>query len=104
MANAPPTISEVTFWPLPVSDKGLLGISSVLFDNKLCLNSISVYSTLDGNIRLLFPNTTLKNGRVVNVYYPIDRQTYESIREAIAQKIEEVHDKVKGNTNASNIF
>ena len=92
--NNPPIISEVTFLPLRISPKGLIGISSLLFDNRISLNSISVYSTPDGDIRLLFPISALRNGKQINTYYPVDKGTYESMRLAVARKIEEVHQKV----------
>jgi len=93
--NSPPVISEVTFLPLRISPKGLIGISSLLFDNRLCLNSISVYSTPDGDIRLLFPISALRNGKEINTYYPINKDTYESMRLAVAQKIEEIQKKTE---------
>jgi hypothetical protein len=91
----PPTIKEVTFLPLRVSEKGLIGISSMLFDDRLCLNSISVYSTPTGDIRLLFPISALRNGKQINTYYPINKETYTVMREAVSKKIDEVTEKVK---------
>lgn len=85
--NQIPTISEVTFYPCRPSEKGFLGISSLLFDSKISLNSISVYSTPAGGYRLLFPKTVLKNGREVNYFYPISRQIYDLMLEAIEVKI-----------------
>lgn len=93
--NSPPIISETTFLPLRVSEKGLIGISSMLFDNRLCLNSISVYSTPTGDIRLLFPISALRNGKQINTYYPVNKETYAVMREAVAKKIDEVTEKVK---------
>ena len=91
-----PIISEVTFYPCPPSEKGFLGVSSLLFDGKLSLNSISVYVNSTGGHRLLFPNTILKNGREVNYFYPISRQVYDVMLGAIEQKIEEVQEKANG--------
>ena len=91
MIKTTPVISEVTFLPLKINEKGLIGISSMLFDHKLCVNSISVYSTPDGDIRLLFPINTLRNGKQVNVYYPVTRETYEAMRLAVAKKIDEIN-------------
>ena len=85
--NHPPIISEITFYPCRPSEKGFLGVSSLLFDNKLSLNSISVYSASSGGYRLLFPKTVLRNGREVNYFYPISREIYDLMLEAIEQKI-----------------
>jgi len=94
-------ITEQTFLPLKPNDKGLIGIASVIFNNSLSLNCIAVYTRPDGSdYRLLFPTKTLPNGKEINVYYPIDRQTYEAIKQAIVKKIEELSEKVlRGNSN-----
>ena len=84
-------ISEVAFYPLRPSPKGLIGIASCLFDNKLSLNSISIYSTPSGDIRLLFPDKVLPNSRKIHIFYPINNETYEVIKQAIRGKIENVN-------------
>ena len=89
-------ITEVTFYPIKPTDKGLIGFCSCLFDGKLSLNSIAIYTQSNGNIRLVFPQTSLANGKVVNVFYPIDSTTYEAIKYAIAMKIEKVTQEVIG--------
>ena len=94
-----PQISEVTYYPLRPNDKGFIGIVSLLYDNNLSLNSISVYTTPSGDIRLLFPNHTLRNGKEINVYYPVRREIYELLREAVAKKIQAVTEKAKGVNN-----
>jgi len=94
--SKPPIITETTFLPLRVSEKGLIGISSMLFDNSLCLNSISVYTTPTGDIRLLFPISSLRNGKQLNTFFPINKDTYELMRVAVVNKIEEVNEKSKG--------
>jgi len=90
------TISEVSFYPLRPTEKGLIGFASCLYDNKLALNSISVYLTPTGDIRLLFPNKVLPNSKEINLYYPINKETYGLIREAVIKKIEELTEKAKG--------
>lgn len=90
------TIKSVTFYPLRPTEKGLIGIAGCLFDNKLALNSISVYLTPTGDIRLLFPNKVLPNSKEINIYYPINKETYDLIKEAVIKKIKELNEKVKG--------
>ncbi|MDD5223179.1 MAG: septation protein SpoVG family protein [bacterium] len=91
-----PVISEINFYPLKPNGKGLIGIASCIFDGKLSLNSISVYTTLNGNIRLLFPSKTLPNSKEINVFYPINKETYALIKEAVEMKIKEVSEKADG--------
>lgn len=83
-------ITEPTFLPLKPNEKGLIGIASVVSNNSLSLNCISVYLRPDGSIRLLFPIKVLPNAKEVNVYYPINNETYEAIRKAVADKYSEI--------------
>jgi len=83
-------ITEPTFIPLKPNEKGLIGIASVVFNNSLSLNCISVYIRPNGDLRLLFPVKILPNSKEVNVYYPINNETYEAIKEAIAEKYREI--------------
>lgn len=97
-------ISEVAFYPLRPDEKGLIGFASCLFEGKLSLNSIAVYTTPNGDIRLLFPTKTLPNSKVINIFFPIDKRTYKTIKEAIVRKIEELAEKAKGvNKNEQSI-
>ena len=88
-------IKEVTWYPLRPNEKGLIGFASCLFDNKLSLNSISVYLTPTGDIRLLFPNKILPNSKEIQIFYPINKETYEIMRQAVLKKIQELTEKVK---------
>lgn len=86
-----PIITEVSFYPLRPNKKGLIGFAFCLFNGALALNSISVYTTPDGDIRLLFPHKILPNSKEINIFYPINRETYDAIKEAIVRKIEELN-------------
>jgi len=84
-------ISEISFYPLRPNEKGLIGFASVVFDNKLSLNSIAVYTRPDGSdYRLLFPSRQLPNGREIQSFYPINNETYETIKKAIVDKYLEI--------------
>lgn len=83
-------ITEPTFLPLKPNNKGLIGIASVVYNNSLSLNCISVYIRSNGDLRLLFPVKILPNSKEINVYYPINNETYEAIKKAIAEKYREI--------------
>jgi DNA-binding cell septation regulator SpoVG len=83
-------ITETTFFSLKPNQKGLVGISSVVFNNSLCLNSISVYVRPNGELRLLFPIKVLPNAKEVNVYYPINSETYDAIKKAVEDKYKQI--------------
>jgi len=86
----PIIITETTFTPLKPNEKGLIGIASVVYNNSLYLGSISVYTRPNGELRLLFPIKTLPNSKEVNVYYPINKNTYDAIKNAIEDKYKEI--------------
>lgn len=88
-------ITETTFYPIRPTDRGLIGFAACIFANKLALNSISVYTRPDGDIRLLFPEKILANGKRLNVFYPITREAYEVIRAAVKNKVEELTKKAR---------
>lgn len=79
-------ITESTFIPLKPTEKGLIGIASVVYNKSLSLNCISVYIRPNGDLRLLFPAKILPNSKQINVYYPINNETYEVIKKAIVDK------------------
>lgn len=83
-------ITEPTFLPLKPNEKGLIGIASVLYNNSLSLNCISVYLRPNGDLRLVFPIKTLPNSKEINVYYPVNKETYEAIKKAIVDKYLEI--------------
>ncbi len=86
-------VREVTFYPIRPTEKGLIGFVSCLFDNKLHLDSIAIYTTLEGDIRLVFPNKVLPNSKEISLFYPIDNATYGLIKEAVVKKMEELSRK-----------
>ena len=83
-------ITEQVFMSLKPSEKGLIGIASVVFNNSLYLGSISVYTRPNGDLRLLFPIKVLPNSKELNSYYPINRETYDAIKNAIEDKYKEI--------------
>ena len=94
-------ISEVTFYPLRPTEKGLIGIASCLFNGQLSLNSISVYLTPSGDIRLLFPDKILPNSKKINIFYPVNNKAYEAIKEAVKAKLKILIETVERNNGKS---
>lgn len=89
-------ISEVTFLPLPISGKGLIGFAACVFDSKLKLDGIAVYTSPDGSdFRLVFPRLPLPYGREINVFYPIDKETGLDLKLAIVNKIKGISGRKK---------
>lgn len=86
-------ISEVTFYPIRPTNKGLIGFASFIFEGSVAISSIAIYTTPDGDIRLLFPDRMLPNGKKIAVVYPIDQDTYNSFKQAIKDVIENMTKK-----------
>lgn len=81
-------ISEVNLTPTKPSN-GLIAIASVVIDDNIYLNSIAVYTKLDGSYRLLYPTKYVGN-KSVGYFYPINRQTSSLIENAIFKKCSEL--------------
>ena len=81
-------VSEVTFYPLRITEKGLIGFGGCVFEERLSLNSIAIYTKPDGSgIRCLFPVKAIHGGKEIGIYYPIDSLTYNAITTAIEKKV-----------------
>jgi len=84
-------ITEPIVVPVKPTNKGLLAFASCLVNNAISLNSIAIYSRPNGNgYRLVYPLKVLPNGKEINVFYPINRETGEIITRAITEKYQEI--------------
>jgi DNA-binding cell septation regulator SpoVG len=87
-------ITDISIYPIRPK-QGLVGFASCVFNNQLSLNSIAIYTRPDGSdYRLVYPQKILPNGKAINVFYPINRETGKAIKEAIAKEFEKVKKKV----------
>jgi DNA-binding cell septation regulator SpoVG len=87
-------ITEINIYPVRPKD-GLVAFASCLLDGKLSLNSIAIYTRPDGNgHRLVYPAKMLPNGKLINLFYPIDKTTASIIQQAIISDYENLIDKV----------
>jgi DNA-binding cell septation regulator SpoVG len=91
-------ITEVEIYPIKPKD-GLVGFASCIFDGKLSLNSIAIHTRADGTgYRLVYPAKVLPNGKVINAYFPINREVARVIEKAIIAELEKLAEKVGGKT------
>lgn len=81
-------VSEVNITPVKPKN-GLVGIASIVIDGNIYLNSIAIYTKLDGSYRLLYP-TKLVGSRSLGLFYPINRRTSKAIEEAVFKKCSEM--------------
>lgn len=88
-------ITEITIFPIKPTDKGLIGLASCTIDDKLSINSIGIFTRLNGEgLRIAYPTKQLPNGKVVNCVYPINADTGKAIEKAIIEKCNELSEKV----------
>ena len=84
-------ISDVCFYPIRPTPKGLIGFASCLFNDQLALHSIAIYTRPSGSgIRCVFPVKVLPNGLTVNLFYPVNDETRRIIEDAINVKVQDV--------------
>lgn len=81
-------VNEVNITPVKPRD-GLVAIASIVIDGNLYLNSIAVYTKLDGSYRLLYP-TKVVGHKSLGLFYSINRKTSKVIEEAVFKKCKEV--------------
>lgn len=80
-------VTEIQVIPIKPNN-GLVGFASLIFDDKLYLGSIGIYTKPNGGYRVTYP--TKGGGNSVNIYHPINRATGETIESAVISKFEEV--------------
>ena len=87
--------SEVNITPVK-PHSGLVAIASVVIDDCLYLNSIAVYTKLDGTYRLLYPQKQVGN-RNIDLFHPINHKTSKEIEDAIFKRCIEIFEGRNGN-------
>lgn len=81
-------VSEVNIITVKPNN-GLVGIASVVIDGNIYLNSIAVYTKLDGTYRLLYPTKIVGNNSL-GLFYPINRKASKAIEDAVFKRCIEV--------------
>ena len=99
------SITEISIYPVRPKD-GLIAFASCLFNGRLSLNSIAIYTKPDGSgYRLVYPAKILPNGKQINLFYPINKETADLIHKAVIEAYENLTEKVmKGVNNGQPIL
>jgi stage V sporulation protein G len=83
-------ISEVNIIPVRPVD-GLVGFASCVLNNRFYIGNMAIYTLMDGSgIRLVYPTKHLPNGKQINCFHPLNRETGEVINMAIEERYEEL--------------
>ena len=87
-------ITKVEVVPI-IPRQGLIAFANVVFENKLALNGIGIHTCLSrSGFRLLYPNKQLSNGKVVQLYHPINKQVADEIQDTIIGQYEELLENI----------
>ncbi len=95
-------VSEVSVMPVKPNN-GLIAIASVVINDCIYLNSIAVYTKLDGSYRLLYPTKQVGN-KSVGYHYPINRPTSRLIEDAVFKKCSELFQGSNDDRHGKNTF
>ena len=80
-------ISEVEILPVKPRD-GLVAFGSCVVNQALYLSCIAIHTRPDGSgYRLVYPDRVLPNGKQVQVFHPINRQTGDVLERTLTEKI-----------------
>jgi len=82
-------ITEVQIVPVRPQN-GLVGFASCVLNKSLYLGNVGIYTSLSspGTFRLVFPCKKLRNGKNLDIYYPINSDFANALREHIVSKFQ----------------
>ncbi len=81
-------LSEINIIPVK-PQKGLIAFCSFVINDAFSVNDIGIHSRLDGSgYRLVYPMKTLRTGKEINIFYPINRKTAQVIEGQVTEAFE----------------
>jgi len=94
--NEETKISEIQIIPVKPKD-GLVAFASFVLDKKYYVGSVAVFTRLNSSgFRLVYPAKKVGD-RNINIFYPINTETGESIEKAVGKKVNEIYGNVYEN-------
>lgn len=85
-------ISEINIIPIKPKD-GLLGFTSFVIDDQFFIGHVGIHSTPNGDIRLLYPNRCLPNGKFISCFHPITKEAGLEITKNISHQYHVIFNK-----------
>jgi DNA-binding cell septation regulator SpoVG len=81
-------IDEVEIYPVRPRG-GLVAFASCVINGSLYLGNMAIHTRADGRgYRLVFPDKTLPNGKLIQCVHPVTREAGELLLQAIVSKFE----------------
>ncbi len=88
-------ITQVELIPI-IPKQGHIAFANVVFEDKLALNGIGIHTCLQrSGFRLLYPTKQLPNGKIIQIYHPINKQIADEIQDTIIGQYEELLENIK---------
>jgi DNA-binding cell septation regulator SpoVG len=87
-------VTEVQIIPVRPRD-GLVAFASCVINGAFYAGNIAIHTSTmapDG-LRLVYPDKTLPNGKVINCFHPITKEAGEKIKKAIVSKYLDICDR-----------
>lgn len=85
-------LTEIQIVPIKPKD-GLVGFASLVYDGRIYLGSIGIYTRPQGGYRLTYP---MKGA--INVFHPINKEAASEIENAVIKKFENVMNSYVGHS------
>jgi DNA-binding cell septation regulator SpoVG len=76
-----PKISEVVFFPINPTPKGVVCFVSFTYSNLFRINECAIVTKKEGGYRISYPLKELHNGKTVNVVYPLSAKIGKPIED-----------------------
>lgn len=84
-------ITEIQIVPITAND-GHVGFCSFLINESFKINSVAIFSRLQGGYRLVYPNKIINN-KPITLFYPINKETSEYIESEVSKYFENLMKK-----------
>lgn len=94
--NKKVNISEIVFYPIKPTNKGLVSYVSFTYDDSIRIQDCGIYTRPQGGYRILYPIKVLANGKSISSVYPIHRDIGVSIEDFLLLEYSKfVKEKIK---------
>lgn len=90
-------ISELTFYPIKPTDKGLVCYVSFTFQNSIRINEVRIYTKPSGGYYLSYPRIILANGKKISSVYPINKKVGNKIEDFLLKAYDKFIKKITKN-------
>ena len=82
-------LSEINIVPIQPRD-GLIGFCSFVLNGQFYVGDIGLHSRPSGEIRLLYPDRVLPNGKIISSFHPITKDAGSKITREISRKYNDI--------------